>query len=156
MLGLPPAFTLSQDQTLHLKLLITSASRRCPGTWHIAYDKARHLRNGQLSTRRRPHKLSRHTVKDLNVRAKPESQRTFRPREPPIIRYIRRTSTPSNHLFYRLPQFAQTSLSPANSSGGAHPNHSLIVCIGGSEKMAMPKVAALAIRCLGGKNGATP
>ena len=97
VLGMPPAFNLSQDQTLQLKLLHprgqisfeertkprTTVDRFLLGTPCITWVDS--------STTRRPHKSPAHTVKDRSPRPDVSSSRPKGPEG--AAHYIRRSGT---------------------------------------------------------------
>lgn len=99
VLGLPPAFTLSQDQTLHLKLLSPKANAlnaerlTLSYTYRLQITYYKMLLN-RTSARwtacpscRRPHKSPAHTVKELRTRPQrlDSRPRRFRRGEPHIM-----------------------------------------------------------------------
>src|SRR5690606_25934662 len=118
VLGLPPAFTLSQDQTLHLSiaarpegsayaLSAVSSQPKLLDHSHLAMrclihlDCVEHLPMDNHPPARRPHKSPAHTVKDL--RNRPQRRVPTRspkcPSEPHILQQISWPSTPSRPLF---------------------------------------------------------
>ena len=94
VLGMPPAFNLSQDQTLHLKLLMTEAIYLLSESLEsqaslLTLGISDALLMDSSSHHRRPHKLPAHTVKDLvavrgDFRLNPR-RLTFRRTEPHIL-----------------------------------------------------------------------
>ena len=77
VLGMPPAFNLSQDQTLHLKLQMTEAINLLSESFEsqaslLTLGIQTLLQLDSSSLRRRPHKLPAHTVKDRYGAEKPE------------------------------------------------------------------------------------
>src|SRR5699024_2784421 len=96
VLGMPPAFNLSQDQTLHLNFRptrrpICSFEGPKPTSQFIAellrLKVWTFLLLGHASKARRPHKSPAHTVKDLSRGpfSSPFAAERFVPSEPPII-----------------------------------------------------------------------
>src|SRR3569623_694091 len=96
VLGLPPAFTLSQDQTLQLDLTIKCKTQKRSTRQAMLVYFERLISMDYISTSRRPHKIPAHTVKDrLAPLPLPGSlPATFRPSEPHILHPFSCLTTP--------------------------------------------------------------
>ena len=130
MLGLPPAFTLSQDQTLHLRLpgpkphvlrqdvpaLFIAAEITACRNLQCSFE--RRAVEPESSPARRPHKSPAHTVKDQKPRLSAEPNPPGKcPSEPATLQHFPPTSTP------RRRDRVDEALNPCESMGCRHRAH---------------------------------